>query len=70
MASNLGLFSLVLAVLTTTQSAVITASITTSAGPSEISSSTLKLARSYTGSDFLNDFEFFTTDDPTQGYVK
>lgn len=64
---------------------VPTASETTTAGASVMTSSTLKLARTYTGSDFLSDFgmppshetlvklnrtDFFTGADPTSGYVK
>nr|XP_031859225.1 uncharacterized protein CI109_005421 [Kwoniella shandongensis]KAA5526297.1 hypothetical protein CI109_005421 [Kwoniella shandongensis] len=33
------------------------------------SKSTLKLARRYIGNDFMDKFDFFTADDPTQGYV-
>ncbi|KAK8864224.1 hypothetical protein IAR55_001470 [Kwoniella newhampshirensis] len=33
------------------------------------SRSTLKLARRYVGQDFMNQFDFFTDDDPTQGFV-
>ncbi|WRT66161.1 uncharacterized protein IL334_003114 [Kwoniella shivajii] len=53
-----------------TSSNALTSTTSTSSGASETSSTVqLKLAKKYVGSDFMNDFDFFTADDPTGGYV-
>nr|XP_019010746.1 uncharacterized protein I206_04048 [Kwoniella pini CBS 10737]OCF49527.1 hypothetical protein I206_04048 [Kwoniella pini CBS 10737] len=50
--------------------AVLATSSSTSVAASETSSTvTLKLAKKYIGQDFMNDFDYFTADDPTNGYV-
>ncbi|OCF74832.1 hypothetical protein I204_05214 [Kwoniella mangroviensis CBS 8886] len=56
---------------TISSSSISTASSTTSStGASETSSTvSLKLAKKYVGEDFMNDFDYFTDDDPTSGYV-
>ncbi|KAL7421539.1 hypothetical protein Q5752_003308 [Cryptotrichosporon argae] len=50
-------------------SSALAQSTTASAGASLMTSSTLKLAKRYAGSDFENDFKYFTDTDPTNGYV-
>ncbi|TYJ51917.1 hypothetical protein B9479_007496 [Cryptococcus floricola] len=42
---------------------------TTSSTTHYTAKSALKLAKSYVGDDFLNDFDYFTDDDPTSGTV-
>ncbi|WVW83683.1 hypothetical protein I302_105704 [Kwoniella bestiolae CBS 10118] len=51
-------------------SSTISSSTTTSTGASQTSSTvSLKLAKKYVGQDFMNEFDYFTDDDPTSGYV-
>nr|XP_018263295.1 uncharacterized protein I303_04789 [Kwoniella dejecticola CBS 10117]OBR85453.1 hypothetical protein I303_04789 [Kwoniella dejecticola CBS 10117] len=50
--------------------AVLATSASSSVAASQTSSTvTLKLAKKYVGQDFMNDFDYFTDDDPTSGYV-
>jgi len=47
------------------------ATAVTSAGPSRMTAkSALKLAKTYTADTFMSEWDWFTANDPTNGYVK